>query len=325
MGKLNRYLIDNFFSSFFTLFAILFVIASMVLLLAISNMTALLKIDIYEFLYLYLLSLPEIIFYTLPLSFFITSALSVSKLFENSELITILSLGVTPSKIVRPFLYLSVLISAVLLVITFFSIPTSQILYRNFFNTKKIESQFNFSPSSIGQKFGEWNLFIDTKEKNRYKKIVMYNNNKHVFIIADSAKTSKKDNYFILSLQHGHLYNQQSKTAILSFSRFDINQKIKITPLSFNTIGEYLKKYKKKTNKYLIISFFPIVSFFFLATISFFHNRYQKNHSVIYSAIIAVSYYAVTFIVYKNLYAILLIVPIFFVISQVFKKRIKQF
>ena len=67
---LNKYLINNFFNSFFTLFSILFIIASMVLLITISNMTAVLKINLGEFIYLYILSLPEIIFYTLPLTFF---------------------------------------------------------------------------------------------------------------------------------------------------------------------------------------------------------------------------------------------------------------
>jgi len=326
MAKLDRYLINNFFSSFFTLFSVLFIIASMVLLLTISNMTMMLKINISEFLYLYFLSLPEIIFYTLPLSFFITSALSISKLFENSELISVLSLGANPKTITKPFFYLSIFVTFILLVITFFSIPTSQILYKNFFNTKKIESQFNFSVSSIGQKFGEWNIFIQNKNKNIYKNIVMYNNQKDILIIANKAKTLKKENYFVLSLFNGHLYNQKNnKTSKIDFNQFDINQKIKITKLSFNTIGEYIKTYKKKVNKYFIIAFFPIVSFFFLASISFFHNRYQKNHSIIYSAIISILYYAFVFVSYKNLYAIFIIIPIFLIFAKLLQKRIKQF
>jgi len=194
---LKKYLINNFLSSFFILFFILFVISSMVLLLAISNMTAVLKIDIGEFLYLYLLSLPEIIFYTLPLSFFITSAISISKLFENSELITVLALGISPKTVVKPFFSLSILVTFILLIITFFSIPTSQILYKNFFNTKKIESQFNFSASSIGQKFGEWNIFINEKKGKEYSNIVMYNHKKNLFIISNKAKTFKKDNFYL--------------------------------------------------------------------------------------------------------------------------------
>jgi len=322
---LKKYLINNFLSSFFILFFILFVVSSMVLLLAISNMTAVLKIDIGEFLYLYLLSLPEIIFYTLPLSFFITSAISISKLFENSELITVLALGISPKTVVKPFFSLSILVTFILLIITFFSIPTSQILYKNFFNTKKIESQFNFSASSIGQKFGEWNIFINEKKGKEYSNIVMYNHKKNLFIISNKAKTFKKDNFFVLSLRDGNLYNQTDKTTHIKFKQFDINQKINITKLSFNTINEYLKKYKKKTNKYFIISFFPIISFFFLTSISFFHNRYQKNHTIIYSGIVSIIYYAVAFVSYKNLFAILIIFPIFLVMGKLSQKRIKQF
>jgi len=327
MLKLNKYLIDNFFSGFFTLFTILFIIASMVLMIALSNMTAMLKITIWEFLYLYILSLPEIVFYTLPLTFFITAAISISKLFENSELITVLSLGISPKKIIRPFLYISILISFVLIIITFFSIPTSNILYKNFINTKKIQSQFNFSASSIGQKLGDWNIFIEKKHKKTYQNIVLYNNKKNLLITAKTAKTYRNNNYFILSLDNGKIYIQNNyKLSIIKFKNFHLNQKIDITPLSFTNIKEYLLKYKEKTNKYFIISLFPIITIFFLASISFFHNRYQKNHSITYSALISITYYMIAFITYKNLYSILFIAPSFIIIAKLIeKKRIKQF
>jgi len=327
MLKLNKYLINNFFSSFFTLFAILFIIASMVLLLAISNMTAILKINISEFMYLYILSLPEIIFYTLPITFFITAALSISKLFENSELTTVLALGISPKQIVRPFLYISIGITFILFIITFFSIPTSQILYKNFINIKKTESQFNFSPSSIGQKVGEWNIFIQKKEKNRYKDIILYNSTKNILINAKEAKTFRKGNYFVLSLYQGQLYTQNNnKISKIEFNKLNLNQKISITKLSLNTITQYLKKYKSKTNKYFLISFFPLISFFFIASISFFHNRYQNNHSIIYALAISIIYYTIVFITYRHLYAILFILPISIIIAKIIeRKRIKQF
>jgi len=327
MLKLNKYLIDNFFGSFFTLFTILFIIASMVLMITISNVTAILKINIWEFLYLYILSLPEIIFYTLPLTFFITAAISISKLFENSELITVLSLGVKPKTIIKPFIYIGASITILLLIITFFSIPTSNILYKNFINTKKIQSQFNFSASSIGQKLGEWNIFIEKKDKKIYHNIVLYSNKKNLLIVANKAKTYRKDNYFVLALTNGNVYIQkENHLSIINFKKFHLNQKIKITPLSFTNIKEYLIKYKHKTNKYFIISFFPIIAIFFLASISFFHNRYQKNYSIVYAALISVVYYLTAFATYKNLFAILFIIPIFIIISKIIeRKRIKQF
>jgi len=327
MLKLNKYLIDNFFSGFFTLFTILFIIASMVLLLTISNMTAVLKITIWEFLYLYILSLPEIIFYTLPLTFFITAALSISKLFENSELIMVLSLGISPKKITKPFFILSIFLTIFLLLITFLSIPTSQILYKNFINIKKTESQFNFTPSSMGQKLGVWNIFIKEKTKKGYKHIILYNSEKNLLINAKKAKTSRKDNYFVLSLFDGQLYHQNKQKILkTNFTQLDINQKISITKLSLNSINEYISKYKEKTNKYFLIALFPLISIFFLASISFFHNRYQKNHAIIYAIIISILYYASAFVLYKKLYAIFFIMPIFIIIAKTIeKKRIKQF
>ena len=324
---LNKYLINNFFSSFWTLFSILFIIASMILLLVISNVTAMLKITISEFLYLYTLSLPEIIFFTIPLSFFITASLSISKLFENSELITVLSLGVSPKRIIEPFWKISILITLVMLFIVFLSIPGSQISYKNFFNTKKTESQFNFAPSSIGQKFGNWNIFIKNKHKNNYKNLVLYNQEKNILILSKKAKTYKKGNYFVLSLKNGFSYStSKGKISYLKFNQLDINQKISLQNISFKTISQYLKKYKFKTNRYFIIALFPIISLFFLASISFFHNRYQKNYSLIFALVISVAYYLSAFVLSKQLWAVFVIVPIFTIIAKLLeKRRIKRF
>jgi lipopolysaccharide export system permease protein len=325
MLKLDKYLIDNFFSSFFTLFTILFIIASMVFLLTISNMTAILKINIFEFLYLYILTLPEIIFYTLPLSFFITASFSLSKLFDTSELITILSLGISPKRILKPFFFISLFFTFLLLIITFLSIPTSNILYKNFINVKKTKSQFNFKPSEIGQKFGNWNIFIEKKEKNSYKNIVLYNNKQKALILADSAKTHKEKNYFVLSLYKGTIYYTSKKTNIIKFKQLNLNNKIEINNLTILKITEYIKTNRKKITKYFLISIFPFVAFFFIGAISFFHNRYEKNHSITYSLIISVLYYISVFITYKHLYSVI-IIPLFIISGYILeKKRIARF
>jgi lipopolysaccharide export system permease protein len=325
MLKLNKYLIDSFFSAFFVLFFILFTIASMVFLITISNMTAILKINIFEFLYLYILTLPEIIFYTLPLSFFITASLSIARLFETSELITVLAMGISPKKILKPFFFISLFFTLLLLIITFLSIPTSDILYKNFINIKKTKSQFNFKPAEIGQKFGNWHIFIKTKENNTYKSIVLYNNKKNILILAKKAKTYNKNNYFTLSLQNGIIYITNNKTHIIKFKILNLNNKVQIENLNILTIVEYIKKKKYKTNRYLLISLFPIVSFFFIASISFFHNRYEKNHSIIYAIGISLIYYILVFVTYKSFYSLVLI-PLFIIIGYILeKKRIARF
>ena len=325
MLKLDRYLIHSFFSSFFTLFIILFVIASMVFLLTISNMTSILKIDIFEFLYLYILSLPEIIFYTLPLSFFITASLSLAKLFETSELITVLAIGVAPKRILKPFFFISIFFTFLLLIITFLSIPTSNILYKNFINIKKTESQFNFSPSEIGQKFGNWNIFIEKKDKNQYKNIVLYNNKKGNLILANRAKTYRKNNYFILSLYDGIVYYSNKQISIIKFKKLDLNNKIEIENLTILKITQYIKKNRQKIMKYFLISIFPFIAFFFIGAISFFHNRYEKNHSVIYALIVSITYYILVFTTYKHLYSLILIPLFIFIGYFIEKKRISRF
>jgi len=324
MGRLNKYLVKIFFNSFFILFSVLFIISSMVLLLTISNMTVLLKISVSEFFYLYALSLPEIVFFSLPLTFFITASLSISRLFDNSELLSILSFGISPKKILKPFLIISFFFTFLLLIITLFSIPTSNILYKNFINIKKTQSEFNFLTSSIGQKFGNWNAFIKTKSRDEYEDIVLYNNKKNILITAKSATTSRKENYFILSLQKGNIYlSTENHSNMIKFQQLNINQKAPVTDLTLNSIKKYIQTNTQKINKYLLISLFPMISFLFIYSISFFHNRYEKNHSVIYAISISVLYYLLVFSLYKKLYAILIILPMFFIFSKFLEKKKK--
>ena len=154
----------------------------------------------------------------------------------------------------------------------------------------------------------------------------MFNDKENYFITAHQAKTYKKGNYFVLSLKNGNLYKKDEKTYTLQFKKLNINQKLNIKKLSLESIKDYIIKYKKKLNKYFLISFFPIIAYFFIGGISFFHNRYQKNHSITYTLIVSIAYYTTSFITYKHLYAIFYIVPIFIIIGIIFtKKRIKRF
>jgi lipopolysaccharide export system permease protein len=327
MSKLNKYLVSNFFVSFVTLFLILFTIASMVFLLKISNVTAVLKIDIFEFIYLYFLSLPQILFFTLPLTFFITSALSLAKLSENSELIVILSLGVTPRKILKPFLLISLFISFVLLFITVISVPSSNILYRDFLINKKNESAFNFSASSAAQKFGDWNIFVEEKKDDgSYSNSVLYNTKNEVLIISESSKIIEDTEYFRFSVFNGMLYKINDKFNELQFKQLDINKKLEKTELNLKTISEYIKNKKKEFFTFLTISFFPVSIYFFLANISFFHNRYEKNHAITFALIISVIYFVLAFSLAKIYYLTPLIPLSFLTIGYlIYKKRIKRF
>ena len=327
MNKLNKYLVSNFFTSFITLFFILFMVASMVFLLKLSNVTAMLKINIFEFLYLYFLSLPQIIFFTLPLTFFITSATSLAKLSENSELIVLLSLGITPSKILKPFLFISAFITAILIFISLISLPSSNILYRDFLINKKNESAFNFSTSTASQRFGNWNVFVKSKKKDgTYTNSILYNNKRNILILSDSSKIIQDPEYFRFSIFFGNLYQIKNNFSKIQFDRLDINKKLAKTKLNFTTISQYIHKKQKDFYTFLTISFFPIAIYFFLANISFFHNRYEKNHSIIYALIISVLYFVLAFSLSKLLYVTLLVPILFFIIGYlIYNKRIKRF
>lgn len=321
MGRLSKYLISNFFSSFLGLFLVLFTVSSMVFLLKSANVTALLKVSMSEFMYLYFLSLPQILFFTLPLTFFITAAFSLSKLFDSSELIVILSSGITPMKILKPFLVMSLLITLLLLTITTVSIPFSTILYKNFLLMKKNESAFNLSTSSVGQKINGWSLFIEKKEKSTYKKNILFNEKQDIFIISDSAKIEKNRNYFTFALSKGTLYQGGIETNIVNYEKLHINSEIKQTRFTLETLSDYIASNAKQFYTFLAISFFPFALFFFLAPISFFHNRYDKNRTVAYSMVLIITYVGAAFTL-NSLYLFFL-VPLLFTLAGYYLHTLK--
>jgi lipopolysaccharide export system permease protein len=126
-----------------------------------------------ELLYLYALNIPNILLYTLPVTFFIAVILNMSKLSSEYEMIVLTSFGLSPLKILNFLLPISLLVSISLLVLTLITIPQAKYLEQNFITTKKQNAQFNIKPSEYGQKFGPWNIYVEKKIKNNYQNITL--------------------------------------------------------------------------------------------------------------------------------------------------------
>ena len=101
MLALRDYIIKNISILFFSIFAPLFVIASVIILIKLATYTAVIQLDISEMIKLYLFLLPEILFYTLPITFFIASAITLFRLSNDNELIVVFSLGIAPKFILK--------------------------------------------------------------------------------------------------------------------------------------------------------------------------------------------------------------------------------
>lgn len=80
---------------------------------------------IFMFLYLTMLSIPALIMVIAPLALFLSIMYTLNKLNGDSELIVMSAAGVPPARILRPFLYLTVLATVLVGSITLYVMPQS--------------------------------------------------------------------------------------------------------------------------------------------------------------------------------------------------------
>ena len=91
--KLKQYLYSQLAITFFPIFLGLFFITSIIFLVKIASLTSIITINFIELFTLYAYVIPQIIFYTMPISFFISLVITLSKLASEYELTVITSFG----------------------------------------------------------------------------------------------------------------------------------------------------------------------------------------------------------------------------------------
>ena len=293
MDRISKYLLSGFFPIFLMIFSILFLITSIIIIISIANVTANIHITFYELFKMYMLSLPKVLFITLSISFFVSTTSLFSKHSETQELIALFSSGIKPVKLLKPFIYLSVILTIINLIILFVSIPYAKIAFKNFKVQKQQEAKFNFQTSQISQRFGEWNIFTSSKENKTYKNLILYNNVENQLILAKSANLFSKNGYLKFNLNKGSVY-LFNKNAIINFKQMNINQKIPINDYSIFKFSEYFSKFKKLFGFYLPFALLPLSLIFFVPKISFFHPRIHKNRSLLMSIALIVIYMLLT-------------------------------
>jgi lipopolysaccharide export system permease protein len=174
MDKVTKYILVNFFQTFLSLFFTLFFLASIVFFIKISKLTQLFSVSFLDLGESYLYLLPEIIIYTMPMTFFISVTMSIYKLSRDNESIVLFALSWSPLKLAKIFLWVSLLASMFLLANSILFMPLSKQLNKNFIEYKKMEAKINIQDSEFGQKFQEWNVFISSSGEKSYKDIVLY-------------------------------------------------------------------------------------------------------------------------------------------------------
>ena len=299
--KLKQYLYSQLAITFFPIFLGLYFITSIVFLVKIASLTSIITINFLELFTLYAYVIPQILFYTIPISFFISLVITLSKLSSEYELTVITSFGLNPVKILKIFLPLTLVLSASLLIVSVGLIPKTKFLTKQFLEAKTKEANFNIKASEFGQKFGDWLIYIKSKEDKVYDEVKLFKtkDGKDQFILSKTAVLSNDKGDLSFKLNEGKaFYIDESEVNQIDFKSMYINDSIAGSKIErFTTTYEYWKDRLKRNididdlSFFVLTSLFPVLSLFLVITFGYFNPRYEKNRAVSYSLVAVVLYY----------------------------------
>jgi lipopolysaccharide export system permease protein len=286
------------------MFMPLFAIASVIFMIKLATYTAVIQLSLWDMVKLYLFVLPEILFYTLPITFFIAATLSLFKLSTDNEMVVLFALGIHPRFILKT-LFKPAAILSLLLVFDFLVLfPHATTLSSNFVSYKKSEAKFNLSASEFGHSFGNWLLYIGKDNENEsYSDVLLFNKNKKEEIIISAKRAEIINDAGILRLKlldgEGYSYSKE-KFSQIDFETMYINDTMKTDLTKYRTPLEYwLSDDRKESKTHMMItdsllSLFPIISLFLVASIGIVHVRHQKGRIYLYLFLSIVIYYGST-------------------------------
>lgn len=313
---LKKYFLQTFSQTFFPIFLTLFLITSIIFLVKIASLTSIIQLSFLELMELFSYNIPTILFYTLPVTIFISLTLSLSKLSSEYELIVVTSFGKNPLKVLKIFLPFLLVTSFLLLFIALLLIPKSLFLKDQFIENKKTEAQFNIKPSEYGQEFGKWLIYVSKEENGLYEDIVLYENSeeKNIFIVAKYATIKNIDSALNLNLEDGKVFDISKSISQINFRKMVIHNELKKIK-NINSINEFIEFWNKEYDKltfYILGSLFPLLSVFFILYAGYYNPRYEKNRSVAISMVATITFIVLSHKLSKSLeLQLLFYLPIF--------------
>lgn len=301
MVSVRSYLSSNFTKTFLTIFIPFFFIISLVYLVKISILTAKIQMTFPELLQLFGYSIPTIIFHTVPISFIASVATTLQRLSLDNELVALFSLGLPARKLIYPLIFIAILFTALLLIISFITMPQTNQLFNAFRDSKKAEMTFNVVPEEFGQKFGHYYIYVTDETNGKFENTVIYyqdDNHTDQIISADSGEMLNENGIFSLVLYHGKGYTlDPDKIKQMAFEKLQTYDSMANRGGQIYGVGEYWrqsmtdKQRKQKMLFYFFISIIPILSLYMIVAFSIINPRYQRGHSFVVIGSIAALFY----------------------------------
>jgi lipopolysaccharide export system permease protein len=252
---------------------------------------------------LYVFTLPDVLFFTLPFSFFVAAALTLFRLSNDNEIIVLFSLGVHPNFIIKTLLKPAAVLSAILFMNFLILYPHAKTLSKNFYLYKKSQAKFNLSASEFGHKFGPWLLYIGKNNPDgTFEDVFLFKKNEkdgeEVLVSAKSAEIINETSVLRLKLLDGEGYSYtKNKFTQINFEKMYINDSLTPDLHKYETPLEYWQSdinQKKKKKVFItdsLMSLFPVLSIFLAAIIGIVHVRHNKGKTYLYLFLNIILYY----------------------------------
>lgn len=338
MVNVKGFISLNFTKAFLTIFLPFFLIFTLIYLVKISALTSQIQITIGELLTLYSYSIPDIIFYTLPISFVTALANVLLKLSQSNELIALYALGLKANKVLKSLLILGILFSILLASISFLAMPLSKQLYKEFRNSKKSEAKLNIVAGKLGQKFGNYYIYVKENRGDKFHDIVIYNRtneNEEQFFSSKSGNLNKTNGVTSLLLNDGYGYTYtKEKLQQSQYKSLEVYDAQQNKPYEFEDIVAHWSKAKTDIKMlhralfFIFVSLIPLLSVYLIAAYSMINPRYQANRSFLIIFITSLGLYVIASSLEKwgtfpLLFAI--VITLFMMGKWIFHRRVSKY
>ncbi|MBD3788826.1 MAG: LptF/LptG family permease [Campylobacterales bacterium] len=338
MVNIKGYISAHFTKTFLTIFLPFFLIISLIYLIKIASLTAQIQISFQELFELYSYTIPDIIFYTLPLSFVAALANVLMRLSQDNELIALYALGLKAESVLKGFLILGGLFSLLLLTVSFLAMPLSKQYFQSFKTSKQAEAKLNILPGKLGQKFGDYYVYVKEGNENIFQTIVIYNRSKkdeEQFFASQSGEILKENNQTSLLLRNGYGYtyqgNKLQQAEYQTLQAYDTSEQ---KTFEYRNIIDYWAQAQTDIRMmhrvlfFLFVSLIPLLAVYPVAAFTMINPRYDTNRSFLVIFITALFLYlsASSLEKWGNLWILCIVLLMILMTGKwIFNKRVGEY
>ncbi len=310
MRIISKYLGDALYSTFISYFIPLFGIASLIFFIKIVSYTSIIKLNLFELIQLYIYVLPQILFFSLPVVFYAATLGMLRKLSFEYESVALFALGISPQRLANILLRFALVLSVLLAITGTILIPQAKQIYKGFIIHKEASAELNLKPSEFGHKFGEWYMYIGSKEGNTYTNVSLFNQNaegKESFIVAKRATIGNEHAHMAMTLYEGNAYTYEgaklTRVAFATMKIYDTSAKRYFYYTGAKNYWLYALKNKQRAfdlTLFLLIAFFPLVCVFFLLVLGIYNPRSMLRGALFWAFLLVVLYFSLAFFLAKK-------------------------